>query len=116
MVVNRPEILIYCQDEDPDLLREVCAGIEEEGVPYRVVHREGDPDTLSFEAASDSMLGSGIGICGTSLAMQMAHLEEGRNVFELAAPRFSQCRDLGANSARAVKKQPFKEISYEHLH
>jgi hypothetical protein len=110
MVVNKPTILIYVQKPDEDLLREVCAGIEEEGVLYQVTDREGDLDGLAFEAAKDSMLGSGVAICGKDVAMQMQHVPCGRNVFELHAPGFRQCRDLGANSARAIKKMPFKVL------
>ena len=46
--------------------------------------------------------------------MQMAKLPKGKNVFELNDPRFWQCRNLGANSARAVKKMPFKAIYGEN--
>ena len=70
MVVNKPAIIIYTKDPDPDFLREICAGIEEEGVLYQV---------SSY-------------------------------VFELNLPRFWQCRNLGANSARAIKKMPFKSL------
>ena len=108
MVVNKPAIIIYTNEPDEDLLREVCAGIEEEGVLYQVSSHEGDLDTLAFEAAKESMLGSGVGITGARLAMQMERLPKGRNVFELNMPRFWQCRNLGANSARAIKKMPFK--------
>lgn len=111
MVVNKPTIIIYSREPDEDLLKEVCAGIEEEGVLYQVLSREGDLDTLAYEAARESMLGSGIGILGTRLAMQMQRLPKGQNVFELDAPRFWQCRNLGANSARAIKKMPFKPIT-----
>ena len=48
------------------------------------------------------------------IAMQMAKLPKGKNVFELNDPRFWQCRNLGANSARAVKKMPFKAIYGEN--
>ena len=34
MVVNKPTINIYTREPDEDLLREICAGIEEEGVLY----------------------------------------------------------------------------------
>ena len=44
------------------------------------------------------------------LAMQMQHVPKGKNVFELNAPSFRQCRNLGANSARAIKKMPFKPV------
>lgn len=110
MVVNRPAIIIYTNQPDQDFLKEVCAGIEEEGVLYQVSSHEGDLDTLAFEAAKESMLGSGIGISGARLAMQMQRLPKGKNVFELDQPRFWQCRNLGANSARAIKKMPFKAV------
>lgn len=110
MVVNKPTIIIYCSEPDDALLREVCAGIEEEGVLYQVLSRQGDLDTLAFDAAKESMLGSGIGITGNRLAMQMQRLPRGKNVFELNAPAFWQCRNLGANSARAIKKMPFKPV------
>ena len=110
MVVSRPSIIIYTDHPDEGLLHEVLAGIEEEGVLYQVSDRTGDLDTLAFEAAAESMLGSGIGICGSRLAMQMQRLPKGHNVFELDMPSFSQCRNLGANSARAIKKMPFKPL------
>lgn len=110
MVVNKPSIIIYTDHADRDFLREVCAGIEEEGVLYQVTEKAGDLDTLSYEAAADSMLGSGIGITENRLAMQMQRLPKGRNVFELIAPTFCQCRNLGANSARTIKKLPFKPL------
>lgn len=126
MVVNRPAIIIYSREPDQDLLHEVCAGIEEEGVLYQVLPHEGDLDTLAFEAANESMLGSGIGITGERLAMQMQRLPKGQNVFELNRPSFWQCRNLGANSARAIKKLPFKDLygvedkdggnRYEHIY
>ena len=56
MVVNRPEIILYTCRPDEDYLKEVCAGIEEEGVLYRIYSRQGDLDTLAFEAAA---VGSG---------------------------------------------------------
>lgn len=123
MIVRKPTVIIYTRDPDEDFLREICVGIEEEGVLYEIHSRDADMDELAFEAAKDSMLGSGIGIAERRIAMQMAKLPKGKNVFELNDPRFWQCRNLGANSARAVKKMPFKAIygktgrcRYEHLY
>ena len=111
MVAHRPSIFIYTSKADPDYLREICAGIEEEGVFYEVSeYPKTDLDTLAYEAASESILGSGIGMTGRRAAMQMQPLPKGRNVFELNAPTFAQCRSLGTNSARAIKKMPFQEI------
>ena len=34
MIIKRPSIFIYTHQADPAVLKEVCAGIEEEGVFY----------------------------------------------------------------------------------
>ena len=108
MIVNKPSIFIYTCRADQDFLKEICAGIEEEGVLYEIHERDGDVDALAYAAAAESMLGSGIGISGERIAMQMKRLPKGQNVFELHGPGLWQCRNLGANSARAIKKMPFK--------
>ena len=110
MIVNKPSIFIYTYNADQKLLKEICAGIEEEGVLYEIHERQGELDSLAFDAAAESILGSGIGICGSKVAMQMKRLEKGHNVFELNDPEAWQCRSLGANSARAIKKMPFKTM------
>jgi hypothetical protein len=78
-------------------------------VLYTVIKREEtDASRLAYEAANDSMLGSGLGICGSYVAMQMKGLKQGDDVFILTRPDQEQCRAIGANSARAIKKLPFK--------
>ena len=108
MVISRPSILIYADNADEDYLRELCAGIEEEGVLYQVIPAQGELDTLAHRAAEESMLGSGIGLCGVDAAMQMRGLKKGQNAESYHMPTYEQCRKLGANSARAIKKLPFK--------
>ena len=109
MIANKPSIFIYVNDPDHVYMDEICAGIEEEGVLYTVITRqENDVSFLSYEAANDSMLGSGIGICGTEVAMQMKGIKKGEDVFRFNRPNKEECRYIGANSARAIKKLPFK--------
>lgn len=110
MIAKKPGVLIYTNGADPDILHEICAGIEEEGVLYEIAEMTAELDELSFRAASDSILGSGVGIKGKQAAMQMSLLPQGQNVFELNHPTFMQCRTLGANSARAVKKLSFRTV------
>ena len=43
MIIKRPSIFIYTHQADPAVLKEVCAGIEEEGVFY---------DTAEFPESS----------------------------------------------------------------
>ncbi len=109
MIVKKPSIFIYVNQPCQEFVREVCAGIEEEGVFSEVFEREDtDPDFLAFEAARDSMMGSGIGIYGETVVLQMKGLPMGRNLESCYRPSRQQCRNIGANSARAIKKQAFK--------
>lgn len=109
MIVKKPSIFIYTNSPKQDLLQEICAGIEEEGVFFEVFERDtADLDTLAFEAANDSMMGSGIGMNGISAAMQMKGIPKGKNVEVYHMPTLEECRKIGANSARAIKKMAFK--------
>lgn len=109
MIIKKPSIFIYANNPDKDFLQEICAGIEEEGVFYDIINRETpDLNQLAWDAANDSMLGSGIGMTGVDAALQMRGIARGKNVEEYHMPTFEQCRKLGANSARAIKKLAFK--------
>lgn len=123
MIINKPTILIYAFKPDEDILKEICAGIEEEGVLYEIVIK--DPldiqekvtltqarivDDLSFESAGKSILGSGIGMYQTETALYLSSLPKGKPVFYMKSPSLEQARKLGANAARAVKRMPFKEL------
>lgn len=110
MIIKRPSIFIYTHNADPAVLKEVCAGIEEEGVFYDVTEMPDEcMEKLSYKAARDSMLGSGVGIFGTAVCLKMRGLEKGRNIESHLHPTKAQCRSIGSNSARAIKKLPFKE-------
>ena len=141
MIGTRPSVYIYSADGDPDFLREVCAGIEEEGVPYEIFRSgpgaadpanvsrpdavgTGYPDTadagcrdagrpgaaeLAFRAANDSMTGAGVGISGVDIALHFKALPENRPVAAIHMPLYRECRMLGSNSARLIKKACLKE-------
>lgn len=107
MIAKRPSIFIYTFQPDRAVLREVCAGIEENGVFFEVFERErSDPEALAHEAANDSMMGAGIGICGRLAALQMKGLPKEKPVDLLRDAAPADCRRIGANSARAIKKMP----------
>ena len=81
MIVKKPSIFIYTHLADEAILREVCAGVEEEGVFYEITEFPDEcMEKLSYKAARDSMLGSGIGIFGTAVCLKMRGLEKGRNI------------------------------------
>ena len=110
MIIKKPSIYVYINEPASDLLREICSGIEEEGIFYEVIQRENkDMETLAFDAANNSMLGSGIGIVGRKAGFQLKGLKKETPVFSFIDPTLKEARILGMNSARALKKQPFKE-------
>ena len=108
MVINRPSIFIYAYNFSPDMLRELCAGMEEEGVFFELFEMEQEnARSLAHRAAEDSMLGTGIGICGSQVVLQMRGLKEEHPVAEYDQPDSLRCRILGENAARSIKKMPF---------
>ncbi len=111
MVINRPSIFIYAYEYRPDMLRELCAGMEEEGVFFELFEMgQESARSLAHRAAEDSMLGTGIGICGSSVVLQMRGLKEDHPVAEYDQPDAARCRILGENAARSIKKMPFRTV------
>lgn len=109
MVIAKPAIFIYTCQPDRAVLKEICAGIEEEGILFEVFEqKETDLALLAWQAAQDSMLGSGVGISGMDAAFSMGGLPGRRCVEALRNAGREQCRRLGANSARAIKRQPLR--------
>ena len=110
MITKRPSIYIYTDTPDQAVLREICAGIEEEGLFYEISEQPGqDLENLTWHAANDSMLGSGVGLKGGRAAFQIRGLKTGQFIDYYAYPSKEDSRRLGTNSARAIKKRPFKE-------
>ena len=109
MIIKKPTIFIYTFQPAAEVLKEICAGMEEEGVFYEITAQ---PDTaldaLAYSAAKDSMLGCGIGIYKQEIALQIKGLDLGHNVECYRYPSAEDSRRLGANGARAVKKQPLR--------
>lgn len=109
-MVNKPVIFVYVIEPNKDLLKEICAGMEEEGMLFEIVTKEAlDIETLCFESANDSILGSGIGVIGNEIGFSLRSLPKGKLVYTYKNPTSIQARNLGANAARGVKRLPFKE-------
>lgn len=111
MISNKPTILIYAYQPNDAILKEACAGMEEEGLLYEVVSMEhSDLSKLAFESANASILGTGIGIIEKSIELTIRSLPMGKCLYHLIDPSRLEARNLGANAARAVKRVPFKEL------
>lgn len=111
MVRIKPSIHLYHDAGDDKLMREICAGMEEEGVPFEIMeYTDFDMDSLCYEASKTSVLGVGIGVIHHMVSIHMNPLPKGTNLFQSEYPTLIQGRLLGMNAARAVKRMPFKPI------
>jgi len=100
-----------------DKIREVQAGLEEEGIPSLVVQvKESDAVALAFQGACASKLGVGLGIGADGLCIHYFKLPDQHPLFALNVPGTPiQWRHFGCNAARLVKGIPFKEQPLEDL-
>ena len=107
-----PSVHIHEANASPAHLAEICAGLEEEGIPCTIISATGDAKTLAIEAANNSKLRVGIGITANDALLQMRNcpidipLEETNptlyvNLESNEATR--KLRALGTNAARAIK-------------
>ncbi|MCF7550418.1 glycerol dehydratase reactivase beta/small subunit family protein [Pseudonocardia sp. WMMC193] len=87
------------------LLREVCAGAEEEGVPVTVEPGTGDATTSAHRAALASALEVGIGIEGDEIVVHHASLPR-----DHPAEVTGDGRRAGRTAARIVKVLPLRDL------
>ena len=113
----KPSVHIHEANANPFHLSEICAGLEEEGIPYSIFKANGDAVYLATEAASRSKLRVGIGITTKSAMLQTRNnpidiqtsdiTGDGQDpilYIDLSdSTANSKCRALGTNAARAVK-------------
>ncbi|MGY1764069.1 glycerol dehydratase reactivase beta/small subunit family protein [Geodermatophilus sp. SYSU D00779] len=107
----RPAVLVYRHPGTPaTVLRQVCAGVEEEGVPADVTEVPGPDDAtaLAHAAAAESRLSVGIGLdAAGAAAVHHGTLPEGAPVLATPAQALaSDWRRVGRVAARVVKHLP----------
>jgi propanediol dehydratase-reactivating factor small subunit len=94
-----------------EALREICAGIEEEGIHSRTIALETTNATaLAYEAASRSTLLVGVGVDQGELCVHVAALPADTPLeHRKASSRERACqRHIGHNAARLAKAMPLK--------
>lgn len=103
---KRISVYIYTNNPLPEAIREIAAGIEEEGVLYEVFqHTESSLDVLTYNASCESLLGCGIGVIGDKAKMQLSSLPKGNEISSVDNFDKLEYRRLGSNTARLVKKK-----------
>ncbi|HEX8780808.1 MAG TPA: glycerol dehydratase reactivase beta/small subunit family protein [Nocardioides sp.] len=93
----------------PPCLREIGAGLEEEGVPCRTeTAAEGSAPELAFAAALASALDVGVGVDAEG-SVCVHHAKLPPDAPALAGPA-SSARAMGQNAARLVTGIPLKNV------
>lgn len=115
---KRPEVFVHhgLSGECQVLLRQVLAGLEEEGVPFRTDARGNvvEASAAAHEAAGRSPLGVGVAVTDAgAVALHYKDLPPDSPLFS-AGPGLpvEQARILGTNAARLAKGVPFKLVDY----
>lgn len=96
-------------------LREVRAGLEEEGVPCRVVSLDqstADAALLAHAAACASPVSVGLGLSADAACLHLPQLPPGAPLLSVSVrvPEPERLRALGHNAARLVAGVPLKEL------
>lgn len=103
----RPEIMVFTYRAEQDALKELLAGIEEEGVLYKV--EEGvigeSEKVLGYKAANASQIETGIGLYENNAALYIQKIPDKPLLMTHKSHRI-----LGQNAARYVKGNPLIEI------
>ncbi|WP_037322914.1 glycerol dehydratase reactivase beta/small subunit family protein [Amycolatopsis thermoflava] len=100
-----PAVVLRCLDAKSPVLREIRAGLEEEGVPLVVEEVSGgDALVLGYAAACLSSLDVGIGVADE---VCVHHAKRPAGSPALTGP-LSRARVLGHNAARMVVGIPLK--------
>jgi hypothetical protein len=105
--MDKPRVLILTAGPET-LLREICAGIEEEGVPFEVLPAgSGTAGELAEEAARRSPLDVGVGLDRTGVTIvHHSKLPTGKPVSGDPTRTRSGARRSGHDAARVVTGVP----------
>ncbi|WP_248962134.1 glycerol dehydratase reactivase beta/small subunit family protein [Sphaerisporangium perillae] len=107
---NRPAVVVLCHPDPGNrhCVREINAGMEEEGVPCRTENAaDGSARELALAAAQASNLDVGVGVDSVG-NICVHHAKLPPDAPAVAGPATS-ARTMGHNAARLVAGLPFKQ-------
>ncbi|GKX28170.1 glycerol dehydratase [Vallitalea longa] len=106
---RRPEIHVCYSKQNKRYVKDILAGIEEEGLfSYCYETREFDPIVTAYRAAESSLLGVGVSAVGNHVVLHVSNLKSDEPLLKMNITDLSDYRGLGSNAARYVKGIPFR--------
>lgn len=105
-------IFVIVNDPEPSLMKEVLAGIEEEGMPYTISSFTGNIVNETFRASQLTKLGVSIGIFKKRIVLHYSKSRGYGPLFddELSSYELDRARRIGNNAARLYKVMPLKNV------
>lgn len=103
-------VLCFSSQIKKEQVKQVAYGIEEEGIPYRLLEMDQTLYLNADTAANESALDVGIGISQNRIAIRNRRFEKGIYLFERELQSLCDLKSYGANAARLIKGVPFKKI------
>lgn len=112
-VLNKPAIYFHADtDANPDCIKQVLFGIEEEGIPCELeIMPLKDEVEAAFRASASSPLLVGVTLKNDHLVIHYRNLPPDKPLFSeyrFEASTTEEKRNIGMNAARLVKGVPFK--------
>jgi flavorubredoxin len=107
---HKPAITVLTYKPNENILKELLAGIEEEGVNFEVQadDNESDAALLSEKASKLSKLEVGIAVTNNQTYVHVRNLAAGKYLFKIESE--DNARRVGYNAARYVKGTPFVQV------
>lgn len=118
MIANNleiPCIFVCLNNLKEPFLKEILAGIEEEGIPYNVKNISFSEGTILREvytAAQESRMGIAIAVMGDRIVLHFNKLKEEKPLIDIKLNLYEKekARIVGCNAARLYKIMPFKDM------
>lgn len=118
MIANNlemPCIFVCAKNFKEALLKEILAGIEEEGIPYSIKNMSLSEDSILREVyvkAQESRMGIAIGVIEDRIVLHYNKLKEEKPLIDMKLNLYEKekARIIGCNAARLYKTMPFKNI------
>lgn len=112
-----PSIYVTIKNPLEPLLTEVLAGIEEEGIPYKIDELSAESireEEEVYNSSIKSRLGIGIGLFKNRVILHYDKLRVNEPIFDITLKydEKNKARAIGCNAARLYKQLPFKTLEY----
>ncbi|WP_097027424.1 glycerol dehydratase reactivase beta/small subunit family protein [Clostridium peptidivorans] len=115
--VEKPAIFVITNNAEKLILKELLAGIEEEGIPYdvkNITFNESNVLRYLHEASQKSRMGIAVAIINNRIILHHNKLKQEKPLIDITLNFYNKkekARTIGSNAARLYKVMPLKNIN-----